>query len=223
MRKIMSSKSLQLTDSLYEYILSNSLREHPLCKALREETAQQELARMQISPEQGQLMSLLIKLMGAEKAIEVGTFTGYSALSVALALPDKGKLIACDVNELWTSIGEKYWKLAGVEHKIKLQLAPAAQTLQALLPEEAESFDFAFIDADKRNYELYYELCLQLLRPGGLLLIDNVLWSGAVADPSIQDEDTVAIRELNRKVHRDERVELSMLPVGDGLSLVRKK
>ncbi len=219
----MSSRSLQLTDSLYDYILNNSLREHPLCTALREETALQEMARMQISPEQGQLMSLLIKLIGAQKAIEVGTFTGYSALSVALALPDKGRLVACDVSETWTSIGKKYWKLAEVEHKIELRLAPAAQTLQNLLPEEGESFDFAFIDADKRNYDLYYELCLKLLRSGGLLLIDNVLWSGAVAELTIQDEDTVAIRALNSKVHQDERVEVSMLPVGDGLSLVRKK
>jgi predicted O-methyltransferase YrrM len=219
----MSSRSIQLSENVYSYLIDHSLREPPLLRALRDETSSLSMAMMQISPEQGQLMRLLAELMGASKALEVGTFTGYSSLCVALALPDGGELVACDVSEEWTALGRKYWKLAGVERKIDLRIDPAVKTLESLLPHRAGDFDFAFIDADKKNYGVYYELCLALLRPGGLLLVDNVLWGGSVADPSVQDEDTEAIRRLNEKICRDDRVLHSMLPVGDGLSLVRKK
>ena len=220
----MSSRSIQLTDTVYEYLLRHSLRENEHCAALREETSLLAVAGMQISPEQGQLMSLLVEIVGVQKAIEVGVFTGYSALCVALALPEEGQLIACDVNQAWTSIGRKYWAKAGVLDKIDLRLAPALTTLQSLLEEGgAEEYDFAFIDADKENYLAYYELCLQLLRPGGLLLIDNVLWGGSVADDTNQDLDTQSIRQLNQMVHNDDRVYLSMLPIGDGLTIVRKR
>ena len=220
----MSSRSLQLTDSVYEYLLRHSLRENEHCVALREETLSLAAAGMQISPEQGQFMSLLIEIIGAQKAIEVGVFTGYSALCVALALPKEGQLIACDVSEPWTSIGRKYWAAAGVRDKIDLRLAPALETLHLLLDEGgAGNYDFAFVDADKENYPAYYELCFQLLRPGGLLLIDNVLWGGSVADPTDQEADTRSIRQLNQLVHHDSRVQTSMLPVGDGLTIVRKR
>ncbi len=220
----MSSRSLQLSENVYDYLLSNSLREKPAFQRLREETSTMTGGGMQISPEQGQLMGLLVELIGARRAIEVGTFTGYSAMSVAKALPADGQLIACDVSEEWTSVGRKYWEEAGVSAKIDLRLAPAADTLRSLLDEgQGSSFDFAFIDADKVNYESYYELVLELLRPGGLLLVDNVLWGGKVADPTVTDEATDAIRKLNRRVHEDDRVTMSMLPIGDGLTLVRKR
>jgi len=179
---------------------------------------------MQVSPEQGQFMRLLIELMGASRAIEVGTFTGYSALQVALALPEDGHLIACDVSEEWTNIGRPFWAADGVDHKIDLRLGPAADTLKSLIAEgKAGTYDFAFIDADKVNYPTYYELCLTLLRPGGLLAIDNVIWGGSVADPNDTDPDTEAIRAVNRRAHGDERITLSMLPIGDGLTLARKR
>lgn len=179
---------------------------------------------MQISPEQGQFMGLLIELMGATKTLEIGVFTGYSVLSVALALPANGKVVACDINVEWTKIAQKYWKLAGMSDKIDLRLAPALETLDALLENgEGETFDFAFIDADKANYMHYYKKSLELVRPGGLIAIDNTLWSGKVADPSIQDRDTNIIRELNAKLLADERITLSLLPIGDGLSLARKR
>ena len=219
----MSSRSIQLTESVYSYLIDHSLREPAVLRRLREETAELSMAAMQISPEQGQLMRLLAELMGAERALEVGTFTGYSSLCVALALPEHGELIACDVSEEWTALGRKHWELAGVADRIDLRLAPAEKTLRSLLPRRAGEFDLAFIDADKRNYGLYYELCLELLRPGGLLLVDNVLWGGSVADKSVQDEDTQAIRRLNETICRDDRVQHSMLPIGDGLSLVRKR
>ena len=220
----MSSKTHRLSDPIHNYIMEHGVRENPFCKALREETASIPYAMMQISPEQGQFMGFITKLIGATRSLEVGTFTGYSSLCVALSLPEDGQLIACDVSEEWTNIGKKYWKEAGVSHKIDLRLAPALDTLQALLDEgRANSFDFAFIDADKINYPRYYEMCLQLVRPGGLLGIDNVLWSGSVADPTIQTADTEAIRLVNRLVHADKRVHLSMLPIGDGLTLVHKK
>ena len=220
----MSSRSLQLTDDVYDYLLRHSLRENEHCAALREETALLAAAGMQISPEQGQLMSLLVATLGAQKAIEVGVFTGYSSLCVALALPKDGQLIACDVSEKWTSIGRKYWAEAGVREKIDLRLAPALETLHALIEEGGEEeYDFAFIDADKENYPAYYELCYRLLRPGGLLLVDNVLWGGAVADDTDQDLDTQRIRQLNQTVYNDSRVQLSMLPIGDGLTIIRKR
>ena len=193
-------------------------------RRLREETASMEEANMQIGPEQGQFMTLLVELMGARNALEVGTFTGYSALAVALALPDDGLLVACDVSEEWTAIGRRYWEEAGVAHKIDLRLAPALETLDGLLAEgRAGTFDFAFIDADKEGYDAYYERAVKLMRTGGLILLDNTLWEGKVADPVVTDGDTEAIRILNRKLVGDERVTVSLLPVGDGLTLARKR
>ena len=218
----MSSRSLGLSENVYTYLLDHSLRDSQACLDLRAATADMEFGGMQVSPEQGQFMALLVSLMGVKKAIEVGTFTGYSALCVAQALPADGKIIACDISEEWTSIGQKYWKEAGVDHKIDLRIGPAIETL-ASLEDEAGTFDFGFIDADKVNYIRYYEVLLQLLRPGGLLLVDNVLWGGSVADMEDQEESTRAIRALNSLVHSDNRVDLSMLPVGDGLTLVRKR
>lgn len=220
----MSTKTITLTESLHHYLLSISLREPPILARLREETAQHPLANMQIAPEQGQFMALLVRLMGVKKYLELGVFTGYSALSVALALPPDGKLIACDVNEEWTSMARCYWQEAGVAHKIALRIAPALETLDKLLANgEAGSFDFIFIDADKENYTNYYERSLELVRHGGLIVIDNVLWSGRVADPNEQDMDTVAIRRFNTKLHLDERIALSMLPLADGLTLAYKR
>ena len=220
----MSNRSITLTESLYEYMNEVSLREPPLLLALREETAVLSQRSMQISPEQGQFMALLARLIDARRCLEVGVFTGYSALATALALPDDGRIVACDVSEEWTSVARRYWREAGVEHKIELHLAPAADTLDALLGQgQAGTFDFAFIDADKTNYLAYYERTLVLLRMGGLMLIDNTLWSGKVADPEVADADTVALRHFNEVLHRDERVDLSLLPIGDGLTLARKR
>ena len=220
----MSTKTITLTESLHHYLLSVSLREPPILARLREETAQHPLANMQIAPEQGQFMALLVRLMGVKKYLELGVFTGYSALSVALALPPDGKLIACDVNEEWTSMARRYWQEAGVAHKIVLRIGLALETLDKLLANgEAGSFDFVFIDADKENYTNYYERSLELVRHGGLIVIDNVLWSGRVADPNAQDMDTVAIRHFNTKLHLDERIALSMLPLADGLTLAYKR
>ena len=213
-----------MNDDLYAYLLSTSLREAPLLGRLREETARLPEARMQISPEQGQFMHLLVKLMDARRCIEVGVFTGYSSLAVGLALPEDGRLLACDVSATFTDIARRYWKEAGVERKIELKLAPALDTLELRLKSgEAGRYDFAFIDADKGNYFNYYERVLKLLRPGGLLLVDNVLWSGRVLDGKDKSEDTVAIRQFNAALLKDERVDLSMLPVGDGLTLARKR
>ena len=221
----MSRRTLALDDSLYDYLLAHTLREHPVQTALREETGKHPYAMMQISPEQGQFMALLVRLIGARRAIEVGVFTGYSALSVALALPADGMLLACDISDEFTRIGKPYWQQAGIAHKIDLQLAPAADTLNARLQAgEAGTYDFAFIDADKSGYETYYECCLKLLRPGGLIAIDNVLWSGKVAQTAVADDaDTRALQALNEKLIKDERVDLSMLPIGDGLTLARKR
>lgn len=220
----MSSRSIGLTDALYDYLLKVSVREPPVLARLREETASHPRATMQISPEQGQFMTLLVELTGAKRILEVGTFTGYSALAMALALPADGALIACDVSAEFTAIAQRYWAEAGVGHKIDLRLAPALETLDALLAEgRAGSFDMAFIDADKTNYPAYGERTLELLRPGGLLMVDNVLWSGAVADPAVQDEDTKALRALNERLYEDQRVSLAMLPIGDGLTLARKR
>ena len=208
---------------LYRYLLEQSLREHPEQTALREATAAHPHAGMQIGPEQGQLMALLVKLIGARRTIEIGVFTGYSALTVALALPDDGKVLACDISDDYTRVARPFWERAGVAHKIDLQLAPARATLAARLAAgEAERYDFAFIDADKTGYDAYYEACLQLVRRGGLIAIDNTLWSGKVAQPS-HDEDTVALQALNAKLHGDERIDLSLLPIGDGLTLARRR
>lgn len=220
----MSRRTLPLDERLYEYLLSVSLREPDVLRRLREETARHPQAEMQIAPEQGQFMGLLARLIGARKCLEVGVFTGYSALAVALALPYDGRLVACDVSEEFTSIGRRYWREAGVEPLIRLELGPALETLDALLADgEGSTFDFAFIDADKPNYAHYVERTLALLRPGGLMAIDNVLWSGKVADPSVHDPDTDAIRALNEQLLGDDRIDLSLLPVGDGLTLARKR
>jgi predicted O-methyltransferase YrrM len=220
----MTNKSLNMGDRLYDYLLSVSLREPEILLKLREETARHPMSQMQIAPEQGQFMALLVQLMGAAKTLEVGVFTGYSALTVALALPENGQVVACDVSEEFTAIARRYWEMAGVANKIDLRIAPATETLDQLLAEgQAETFDFAFIDADKSNYGTYYEQALQLVRPGGLILIDNVLWSGRVADGQLQDTRTEAIRAFNRKLHEDQRVTLSMVAIADGLTLALKR
>jgi predicted O-methyltransferase YrrM len=219
----MSRKTLTMTPGLQEYLLRVSLREPRLLRRLREETSKLDVANMQISPEQGQFMGLLVELTAARNIIEVGTFTGYSALCMAMAMPDDGRLICCDVSDEWTSTARRYWEEAGIEERISLRLAPAETTLRQLIEQgEANRFDMAFIDADKENYPVYYELCLQLLRPGGLLLADNTLWGGSVADPADTSAGTQAIRRFNETLHQDDRISLSLLPVGDGLTLARK-
>ncbi len=219
----MNHQFLHLDDKLYDYVLSQSLRETTVQTALREATATHRYSVMQIAPEQGQFMALLARLIGARRTLEIGVFTGYSALTVALALPDDGYLLACDISDEYTRIGKPYWAQAGVEHKIDLQLAPAVQTLDARLAAgEAGSYDFAFIDADKSSYDAYYERCLQLVRTGGLIVIDNTLWGGDVAQ-DINDPDTRALQALNRKLHGDQRIDLSLLPLSDGVTLARKR
>jgi len=209
---------------LAAYIRSVSLREPDLLRRLREETAPRADAGLQLSPEQGQFLGMLVRLMGARRALEVGVFTGLSSLHVALAMPPEGRLIACDVDAASAAIARRYWREAGVADKIELRLAPAIDTLDALLGEGAAgSFDFAFVDADKENYGRYYERVLKLLRPGGLTAFDNVLWHGRVIDDAAQDEDTRAIREFNAKLHVDERVWLSLAPIGDGITLALKR
>ncbi|MGO0309167.1 class I SAM-dependent methyltransferase [Endozoicomonas acroporae] len=220
----MSTETLQLNDTLYQYIYNVGLREHPALKELRELTSHHRYRMMQISAEQGQLMAMLAKLSNARRTIEIGVFTGYSALSVALALPDDGELIACDISIEYTDIAKPFWEKAGVSERIKLHLAPASETLDQLLRNgELNQFDMAFIDADKTGYDVYYEQCLQLIRPGGLILIDNVLWSGRVADADVSDEDTAALKALNRKIHDDDRVDMMILPVSDGLTIAIKR
>lgn len=217
-------KTINLATDMYEYLLSVSLRESEVLRDLRDETAQQTLARMQIAPDQGQLLSMLVRLSGAQRALEIGVFTGYSSICIAQALPDEGQLIACDINAEWTDIARKYWSQAGLGDRIELRLAPAMQSLKHLLDMgEQSSFDFAFIDADKENYLGYYEACLQLVRPGGLICIDNVLWSGKVLESDTSDEETRAIQQLNQHVHTDERVDVVMLAVADGITLALKK
>jgi caffeoyl-CoA O-methyltransferase len=219
----MSKRTLNLTDSLYNYLLAASLREPDVLRQLRAETVALPGAAMQIAPEQGQLMALLVTLIGAKKTLEIGVFTGYSSLSVALALPADGKIIACDSNAESTAIARRYWQAAGVADKVDLRLGPGLETLDQLLADgHAGTFDFAFIDADKRNQWNYYERSLQLIRPGGLIAIDNVLWGGAVADPNNQENSTQAIRAFNQKLHHDQRVALSLIPIADGLSLAVK-
>ena len=220
----MSARLLPMTERLRDYLLSVSLRETAVQRELREATLSVKGSLMQISPEQGQFMALLVELTGTRRAIEVGTYTGYSALAVAQALPADGKLICCDISTEWTAIGRRHWEKAGVAGKIDLRIGPAIATLDGLLGQGlGGDFDLAFIDADKSNYDAYYERCLKLVRPGGLILIDNVLWSGAVADPQKDDADTQALRALNLKLRDDPRISLSMLPIGDGLTLARKR
>ena len=209
---------------MWEYMRRVTLREPALLRRLREETAHDPRSSCQISAEQGQLMGLLMHLIGARRTIEIGVFTGYSALSVALALPGDGQIVACDISEEWTAVARRYWREAGVERKIDLRLAPALETLDGLIASgQANQFDFVFIDADKTNYANYYERALVLLRPGGLIGVDNVLWSGRVFDASFDDPDTRAICAFNAQIHNDERVWLSMLPVRDGFTLACKK
>jgi len=213
-----------MTDTLYEYALSFGLREPDHFRALRSETSHFTNREMQIAPEQGPFLAMLVRLLGAKYCVEVGAFTGYSSLWIAGALPPEGKLISCDISEEYTAVARKYWKLTGLDAKIELRLAPAADTLDALLAGGAAGrVDFAFIDADKANYDAYYERCLKLLRAGGLIAIDNTLWDGKVADPQVNDPDTVAIRALNKKLYADERVSLSLLPFADGLTLAMKR
>ncbi len=220
----MSTRTIALTDSLYQYMLAVSLRETNTLKRLREETARLPEAEMQIAPEQGQFMALLVRMLNARRTIEVGVFTGYSALVVAQALPPEGRVVACEINEQYAAIARRYWKEAGVEHKIDLRLAPAAETLDALIGAgEAGTYDFAFIDADKQRYDAYYERALTLVRSGGLIMIDNVFRRGRVADLSVRDDDTQAMRVLNARLLRDDRVYLSMAPIADGLSLALKR
>jgi predicted O-methyltransferase YrrM len=219
-----SRRTTPLTDELYDYLMEVSVRESDVLRRLREETGRLENAWTQICPEQGQFMSLLVALMGARNALEIGTFTGYSALCVAAALPEDGCLVACDVDEEWPSFGRRYWAEAGVGHKIEFRAGPASETLAELIAEGMEGdFDFVFIDADKKGLEDYYEKSLRLVRSGGLIAVDNTLWHGKVADPSIFDDATMAIRGFNAKVVDDRRVSLSLVPIGDGLTLLRKR
>lgn len=219
----MSRRSIRLDDSLEAYIRKVSLREPEILRRLRAETAEMEYAGMQIAPEQGQFMGMLAQLIDARRYLEIGVFTGYSALAVALAMPADGRLIACDKSDAWTSVARRYWREAGVADRIELRLGDARETLDDLIAGGArESFDFAFIDADKENYDAYYERVLTLLRPGGVVAIDNVLWSGKVADRTARDYETEALRALNAKIHADRRVTICLLPLGDGLTLARK-
>ncbi len=220
----MSHTHTNLSDELAAYLRRVSLREPDVMRRLRERTTSVPEARMQITPEQGQFMQLLVQILGARKTLEVGVFTGYSSLAVALALPADGRVTACDVSEEWTSIGKPFWEEAGVANKIDLHLAPAVETLDRLIADGQQgTYDFAFIDADKANYDHYYERALVLVRAGGLIGIDNVLWHSKVIDPSVNDTDTIAIRALNEKIHGDDRVSLSLVPIGDGLTLARKR
>ena len=220
----MCTRTTPLTDELYDYLLDHSLREPEVLRRLRMETAAmpENEAQMQIAPEQGQFMALLVRLIGARRALEVGTFTGYSSTVVALALPEDGEVVACDVSESYTAVARRYWDEAGITHKVDLRIGPALETLDALLDSgRADEFDLAFIDADKEAYPDYYERTLKLVRPGGLIIFDNVFRNGRVADPSVTDQSVEAIRRLNEQLHHDERIDLSMLPVADGLSLAR--
>lgn len=220
----MSRTTLTLDNRLHDYLLRVSLREPEILRRLREETATHPLANMQIAPEQGQFMALLVRMLGARRILEVGVFTGYSSLAMALALPPDGTIVACDVSEEYTAIARRYWEEAGVSGRIHLRIAPAEETLDTLVAQgDSATYDFAFIDADKPNYRTYYERCLTLLRPGGVVAIDNVLWSGTVADPAQSDADIEAIRALNAFVHTDGRVDMSLLPLADGLTLARKR
>jgi caffeoyl-CoA O-methyltransferase len=215
----MTAKTLQMSEALHAYLLANSLRETPVQRALRAATSRMPRSTMQIAPEQGQFLQLLLKLTGALRCVEIGTFTGYSALAMALALPRGGRIVCCDLSEEWTSVARKYWARASVSKKIQLRLGPALETLKEL----KGPFDFAFIDADKANYQNYFERCLKLVRRGGLIAIDNTLWYGRVIDRRDQSADTLAIRAFNRRLRRDRRVDIVLVPIGDGLTLALKR
>ena len=220
----MSNRTLSLNDRLYDYLLAHSLREPESLARLRAETASHPQVNMQIAPEQGQFMQMLVRLLGARRAIEVGVFTGYSSLAVVLAMPPDGRLLACDISEEYTDIARRHWQEAGVRDRIELVIAPAKETLDARLAAgEAGQYDFAFIDADKSGYLSYYERLIELVRPGGLIVVDNTLWSGKVANPAYRDADTVTLREFNDILHADPRIDLSLLPLGDGLTLARRR
>lgn len=221
----MSNQTLTLTPDLYKYLLSVGVRDQKILQDLRQENSQHPRAVMQIAPEQGQFMGLLVQLLGVKKALEIGVFTGYSSLILAMALPEDGQLIACDISAEYTAMARKYWERAGVAHKVDLRIAPALDTLEQLMAEgHSGSFDFVFIDADKSNYDNYYEWALQLVRPGGLIAVDNVLWSGRVAEPvEHQDNRTKRINALNQKIHGDERVSASLVPIADGMMLAMKR
>ena len=220
----MSSRNVYIDDKIYDYILDNSLRDMPILEKLREETIKMPNGRMQVSSDQGQFMALLVRMLEVKKIVEVGTFTGYSSLVMALALPENGQIVACDISEEYTEVAQHFWHEAGVVDKIDLRLGLAVEILTEILSNgEASTFDMAFIDADKRNYKVYYEKCLELLRPGGLILIDNVLWYGKPARLEETDIDTTAIRNFNKNIFKDERVEMSMITVGDGLTLALKR
>lgn len=220
----MGSKFTTMDERLYNYLLSVSLKEPDVLTRLREETARDPMAILQIPPDQGQLMALLVKLMGAKRILEIGTYMGFSALCMALALPENGYLLACDINQDWTDVARRYWEKAGVADRIELRIAPALETMDALLAEgQEQSFDLIFIDADKPNYCAYYEAGLRLLRRGGLVILDNVLWKGRVADEREQDPDTVALRAINTLIYQDQRVDASIIPIGDGMTIARKR
>jgi predicted O-methyltransferase YrrM len=218
-----AARILPLTADLLRYAAEHGSRESAVQKRLREETAKLPMAQMQIGADQGALMQLLVRLVGARRCLEIGTFTGYSALSVAMALPAGGKIVCCDISEEWTAIARRYWKMARVDKKIDLRLAPALRTLDSLLPKEKNKYDFAFIDADKANYRNYFERCLKLVRKGGLIALDNTLWGGQVLNPAAADEDTRALQAFNRRLQADRRVEIALLTVGDGLTLALKR
>ncbi|HXF07189.1 MAG TPA: class I SAM-dependent methyltransferase [Candidatus Acidoferrales bacterium] len=220
----MSRKTLTMDDRLSAYLCQFGVREPDIARALREETAGMPESNMQIAPEQGQFLDFLIRAIGARRTLEIGVYTGYSALITALALPEDGELIACDINAQWTATAQRYWQQAGVSNRIRLHLRPALETLRELIDSgESGQFDFAFIDADKTGYAAYFEACLDLLRPGGIIAVDNTLWSGHVADPAVADADTVALRAFNAARRNDERIDLSLLPIADGLTLARKR
>lgn len=220
----MSTASVGLPDDLQAYLRRVGVREPAILRRLRDETAPMPMRDMQIAPEQGAFMALLVELIGARRCLELGTFTGYSSLAVALALPPDGRIVCCDVSDEWTSVARRYWAEAGVADKVDLRLGPALDTLDALLADgQAGTFDFAFLDADKESYPAYYERIVELLRPGGLLAIDNVFGGGRIADESDQDPRIVATRRMNERVATDERVSIALVPIADGLTLVRKR
>lgn len=220
----MTARTLPLDDRLQRYVVAHGARETAVQRELRRVTQRMPRSSMQIGAVQGALLQVLVRVMGARRCLEIGTFTGYSALAVALALPKDGRIVCCDLSEEWTAIARRYWKRAGVAGKIDLRIAPALETLGALLKRgKAGKFDFAFIDADKANYANYYERCLKLVRRGGLIAADNTLWGGSVVDPRNQTVDTRAIRAFNRKLLRDRRVDIALVPVGDGMTLAIRR